>query len=75
MLKQRLVKGCNVLRGGAVNENGVEDVHLDDAVEQLLCIRRLRSIKLFSVIAEVDALAAEYSFLGRGYAHHVEQHS
>ena len=71
--EQFLVDGGHIGTGCAIHEDGVEDVHGDDAVAQDLRIAGLPLLlQLLAEIGQVDALATEERMRGIGNAHHVE---
>ena len=72
MLQERAVERGYVFRGCAIHKHGIENVHANDVVAQLLGRARLRRFQQLAVIGKVDAVAREDGVLAAGYAHHVE---
>ena len=71
--QQVLVEGSDVGACRAVHKHGVEDVHADNLVAQVL--QRAAAALLMQHLAEVgqvDAASVEQRFLAVGNAHHVE---
>ena len=60
MLKKFLIESCHFAACSTVNEYAIEDVHADDFLAQVIDVAWSRLCQLLAIIAEVDALAAEY---------------
>ena len=60
MLQEGLVESCNLLAGSTVNEDRVEDIHLDDLLAHVLRVSGEACTQNLLVVIEVDTIAIEY---------------
>ena len=75
MLEESLVESGYLSAGGAVDKDGVEDVHLHDFVAHVLSVGGESGAERLLVVVEVDAVAVEYEVVDIADADDVELQS
>ena len=71
MLEEVLVKARHVCAGRTIDEHGVENVHADDLVPELVQVEGDAVLQALAVIAQVYAFAVEDAAGAAGDAHYV----
>ena len=72
MLEESLIEGSHIFRCRTVNENRIKDVHVEHILAQFLRRAGFRSLQLFAVMIQVDAVAVENGILRTCDSHHIQ---